>query len=185
VDDHDHEVGPNMPGEILFRPSDGSPAVVEYFNDPAASAAKTEDGWLRSGDVVMMDEQGWVYYQYRKGGGIRHNGDFINPALLEKVIAEHPQVNDVSVFGVPAASGAPGEMDIVAAVVPVNARRFDAQDVFLWCRDRVEGNTVPGFIQVVEELPKTASEKVQPRFLRQMFHERVTPVYCEQTSRAA
>jgi len=179
VDDDGRELGPNMPGEIWFRPSDGSPAAVEYFNDPDASMRKTDGGWLHSGDVVIMDEQGWVYYQYRKGGGIRHNGDFINPALLEKIIAEHPEVTDVSVFGVPASSGAPGEMDIVAAVVPVAMNRFNPQDVFVWCREHVEGNTVPSFIQVVEELPKTASEKVQPRFLRQMFEARTVPIHRE------
>ncbi|MCX7171781.1 MAG: AMP-binding protein [Proteobacteria bacterium] len=182
VDEQGDEVAPNTPGEILFRPADGSAAAVEYFNNPTASAVKTEGGWLHSGDVVTMDEQGWIFFQYRKGGGLRHNGEFINPAFLEKAIAEHPQVSDVAVFGVPAVSGAPGEMDIVAAVVAADPRQFDPHDLFDWCRKRVEANTVPGFIQVVAELPKTASEKVQPRFLKQMFMEGTTPIYREQVA---
>src|ERR1019366_9908114 len=70
-------------------------------------------------DVVTFD-----------GGGIRHNGDFVNPGFVEKVIAEHPQVDDVFVYGVPAASGAPGESDVVAAVVPPDPRALDPPSVF-------------------------------------------------------
>jgi carnitine-CoA ligase len=65
---------------------------------------------------------------------------------------------------VPAASGAPGEKDVVAAVV-VERARFDAADVLAWCRQKLEPNFVPSFLQVVAEIPKTASEKPQDRFL--------------------
>jgi crotonobetaine/carnitine-CoA ligase len=180
VDEQGHDVPANVPGEIWFRPADGSTPVVEYFNNPQASAAKVDGGWLRSGDIVTMDEHGWVFFQYRKGGGIRHNGDFINPAYLEKVIAEHPAVADVSVFGVPAASGAPGEMDVVAALVPYETAGFDPQSVFRWCRDKLEANMVPSYLQELAELPKTASEKVQPRFLLEMFQNKTVPIHTEQ-----
>lgn len=179
VDALQRELPPNTPGEIWFRPADGSQVVVEYFNNPRASVAKTEGGWLHSGDVVTMDEDGWVFYQHRLGGEIRHNGDFINSAWLEKTIAEHPEVADVAVYGVPAASGAPGEMDVVAALVPMDGKAIDHRSVFAWCRQRVEANMVPGYLQIVPELPKTASEKVQPRFLTQMFHDRTAPVFTE------
>lgn len=169
VDDGGNELPPDTPGELWFRPVDGSPAAVEYFNNPRASAAKTEGGWLHSGDVVTMDADGWVFYLHRKGGGIRHNGDFINPAYIEKIVAEHPGVSDVSVYGVPAASGAPGEKDVVAAVVPVDMAGFDPQSVFVWCRGRLENNMVPEYVHVVDELPKTATEKIQTRYLLEMF----------------
>lgn len=179
VDELGRDVPPNTPGEIWFRPADGSPAVVDYFNNPRASAEKTEGGWLHSGDVVIMDEKGWVFFQHRKGGGIRHNGDFINQAYLEKAIAEHPGVADVAVFGVPAASGAPGEKDVVAAVVPIEGSALDPESIFAWCRRRLEANMVPSFLMAVVELPKTASEKVQPRFLIERFHNRDARVYAE------
>ena len=76
------------PGELLFRPADGSPFKVEYFGNPEASARKCHDGWLHMGDVVHEDEDGWLFFEYRKGGGIRRNGEFINPASIEKAIAE-------------------------------------------------------------------------------------------------
>src|SRR5262249_16963098 len=112
----------------------GEPAQVEYFRNPVASKAKTARGWLRSGDMGHRDGEGWFYFDYRKGGSIRHNGDFINTGFIEKLIAEHPAVSDVFVYGVPAASGAPGEKDVVAAVVPVPGVLFEPRRIFESCR---------------------------------------------------
>lgn len=177
VDDECREVPPDTAGELWFRPADGSAPVVEYYNNPKAAESKTTGGWLHTGDVVTMDKDGWVYFLYRKGGGIRRNGDFINPAFLEKTIAEHPEVSDVAVFGVPSSSGAPGEMDVVAAVVPMAGISIDPKSIFAWCRERVEANMVPTYLMTVPELPKTASEKVQPRFLIEMFDNKTHPIY--------
>src|SRR5262245_5061702 len=169
VDEHDEECPPGVVGEIVSRPWTGEPAQVEYFCDPAASEAKTARGWLRSGDMGHRAEEGWLYFDYRKGGSIRHNGDFINAGFIEKLIAEHPAVSDVFVYGVPAASGAPGEKDVVAAIVPEPGVPFDPKSVFEACRTGLEPNVVPTYLQVVDEIPKTASEKPQERFLLQRF----------------
>jgi crotonobetaine/carnitine-CoA ligase len=115
------------------------------------------------------DADGWHFFDYRKGGGLRHNGDFINPGFVEKVIAEHPQVSDVFVYGVEAASGAPGEKDVVAAIVPEEAADFSPSAIFEACRAGLESNFVPSYLQVVDEIPKTASEKPQERFLLEAF----------------
>jgi carnitine-CoA ligase len=179
VDDNGAECAPNTPGELWIRPADGSPPVVEYYNNPEASAEKTAGGWLHMGDVVTMDQDGWVFFLYRKGGGIRRNGEFVNAAFLEKCMAEHPDVADVAVFGVPAKSGAPGEMDLVAAIVADMGRRIDVRRVFDWCRSRVEPNLVPSHLMVLPELPKTASEKVQPRVLVEMFNVGAYPIDSE------
>ena len=169
VDDHGNECPPGVIGELISRPTTGERAEVEYFKNEEASKKKTHGGWLRSGDMCHCDADGWWYFDFRKGGGIRHNGDFVNPGFVEKVIAEHPQVDDVFVYGVPASSGAPGEKDVVAAVVPVDARSFDPASVFVTCAKGLEPNFVPSYIQVVDEIPKTASEKPQERFLMDQF----------------
>lgn len=80
VDEAGAEVPRGEPGEIWFRPADGSPALVEYFDEPEAARLKTEGGWLHTGDIVRMDADGWVFFEHRKGGGLRRNGDFIDPA---------------------------------------------------------------------------------------------------------
>ncbi|HWP65108.1 MAG TPA: AMP-binding protein [Candidatus Limnocylindria bacterium] len=169
VDEHGNECPPGVPGELVCRPSSGEAASVEYFRNPEASQEKTHGGWLRTGDICHRDADGWFYFDYRKGGGIRHNGDFINPGFVEKVIAEHPQVDDVFVYGVPAASGAPGEKDVVAAVVATDPATFDPASVFAACVRGLEPNSVPSYLQLVDEIPKTASEKPQERFLLERF----------------
>lgn len=169
VDDEGRDVPRGTPGELLFRHANDAPFVVEYFGNPEASVRKCEGGWLHMGDVVHEDETGWLYFDYRKGGGIRRNGEFINAAFIEKVIAESGLVDDVYVYGVAGANLAPGEKDVVAAVVPKAMASFDAKRLFAICKDRLEPNAVPGFIQVLEEIPKTASEKPLDRFLVEAF----------------
>lgn len=168
-DEDDIECPRGLAGEICFRNTDGSGPVVNYYKNPEASAKKTHGGWLRMGDIGHMDEAGWLFFHYRDGSGIRRNGDFVNTAYVEKVVAEHPMVSDVFVYGVPAASGAPGEKDVVAAIVPEAGVEFDAQDLMAVCRVELEANCVPSYLHLVDEIPKTASEKPQERFLLEMF----------------
>ena len=165
VDDAGQDCATGVPGELLFRHAGGAPFRVEYFGNPEASAKKCEGGWLHMGDVVHRDDQGWLFFHFRKGSGIRRNGEFIDPAAIEKVIASCPQVDDVFVYGVPARSGAPGEKDVVAAVVPRDAGDFDPRRVFRACSEQLEAGLVPQFLQLVDVIPKTASEKPQERFL--------------------
>ena len=181
VDENDQPCGANEPGEIVFQNADGSCPVITYFKNPEASAAKTVDGWLRMGDIGFQDEQGWFYFSYRKGGGIRRNGDFVNPAFVEKELAEHPDIDDVFVYGVPSSNGVPGEKDVVAAIVPVDRTRFDADSVFNLCKENLESNFVPSYLHLVAEIPKTASEKPQERFLLEMFDKQSPDVLVFQT----
>ncbi len=164
VDDNGDECPPGVQGELISRPVSGESASVTYFNNQDASAKKTAGGWLRSGDICHRDAEGWLFFDYRKGGGIRHNGDFINPGFVEAALAENPQVLDVYVYGVPSANGSPGEKDVVAAIV-VDRASFDPDAIFADCRVRLESNFVPSYLQVLDEIPKTASEKPQDRFL--------------------
>lgn len=185
IDEQGNDVAKGQPGELLFRPKDGSPFHVAYFENAAASAAKGKDGWLWMGDIVHEDPDGWLFFHYRKGGGLRHNGDFVNPGFVEKAIADSGLVDDVYVWGVSAASGAPGEKDVVASVVPKQAAGFDAQAVFRACRAALEANFVPGYVQVVAAIPKTASEKPQDRFLLELFEGSPDSVFTEQRASAA
>jgi crotonobetaine/carnitine-CoA ligase len=182
VDEQGEECPPGVIGELVSRPATGEDATVEYFRDAEASRKKTAGGWLRSGDMGHRDAEGWFFFDYRKGGAIRHNGDFINTSFVEKVIAEHPGVADVYVYGVAAASGAPGEKDVVAAIVPVPGAEFSAASVFAACHRGLEPNFVPTYVQILEEIPKTASEKPQERFLLERFQARGPGIFTEQSS---
>ena len=167
-DEEDREVPNGQPGEMCFRNADGSCPPVEYFRNAKASAEKTAGGWFRSGDIGHKDTDGWIYFDYRAGGGIRRNGEFVNPAFVEKVIAEAPGVTDVFVYGVHMPGNAPGEKEVVAAIV-ADGSQFDAQAIIQICRGSLESNSVPSYLQLVEEIPKTASEKPLERFLLETF----------------
>jgi len=175
-DEDDREVPNGQAGEMCFRNEDGSCPPVEYFRNPAASVAKTEGGWFRSGDIGHKDADGWIYFDYRAGGGIRRNGDFVNPAFVEKVIAEVPGVTDVFVYGVHRPENAPGEKEVVAAIA-AGKSGFDPQVIFDSCRQKLESNFVPGYLQLVDEIPKTASEKPLERFLLEAFDPDANDIY--------
>jgi len=179
LDEDGDECAPGVVGEICSRPDDGSRASVEYFDNPEASAKKIRGGWNRHGDMGHMDEAGWLFFDYRAGGGIRRNGDFINTGYVEKAVAEVDEIEDVFVYGVEAASGAPGEKDVVCAIVAVDPASFDPAAVFTVCRAKLEPNFVPSYLQVVEEIPKTASEKPQERLLIECFAPDGEGVYTE------
>ena len=164
VDESGNECPSGVLGELISRSVTGEASVVTYFGNKEASQRKTVGGWLRSGDICHKDAEGWLFFDYRKGGGIRRNGDFVNPGFVEAALAEIPAVNDVYVYGVPSVNGSPGEKDVVAAIV-VDKAKFEPQAVFAECRRKLEPNFVPSFLQVLADIPKTASEKPQDRFL--------------------
>lgn len=164
-------------GEICFRNADGLPPNITYLKNAEASREKTRSGWLRMGDIGHMDENGWLFFHYRDGSGIRRNGEFVNTALIEKIIAEQPWVSDVFVYGVDAASGAPGEKDIVAAIVVETNTTPDPDGLIRVCEKELEKNFVPSYLQFVDEIPKTASEKPQERFLKEMFDSESSRIF--------
>ena len=165
VDDDDRPVPPGVVGELVGRPVGGS-AQLDYFKNADASRHKTRGGWMHTGDMCWRDADGWFYFAHRKEeGGIRRMGEFISEGFVRRAVLDHPEVLDAHVYGVPSRMGAPGESDLVVAVVVRQPETFDAASLFDHCARVLERSHVPDYVQVVEELPKTASEKVQTRFL--------------------
>ncbi len=176
VREDDSECEPGEIGELICRMVRGN-TQVEYYGNKKASEEKTRGGWLRTGDMCHRDGKGWLYFDFRAGGGLRRQGDFIQPDYIEKIISQHPDVSDVCVYGIPASSGAPGESDLVAAVASFPGRTINARSVFEVCVDGLERNSVPSYLQVVEEIPKTSSEKNLDRILRENFDPVAENVY--------
>jgi len=160
----------STPGELAFRPASGAPFDIAYFQDPEASQRKGQGGWLWTGDIVRSDADGWLYFEHRRGHGIRRNGEFIDPAHIEKAIADTGLVRDAFVFGTTAASGAPGERDVVAAIVPHRAD-LDPSALHARLRATLTKNAIPGRLMVVEAIPKTASEKPLARVLEEWLRD--------------
>jgi carnitine-CoA ligase len=176
VDDDDQEVPTGQPGELICRMMKGD-TRVDYLDNAQASEEKTRGGWLRTGDIVAKDEKGWFFFRHRKGSELRRAGDFIQPDHIERVLGEHPDVSEVCVYGIPAASGAPGESDLVAAMAPFDGAAIDPAAIFEKCRRDLAPNYIPAYLQLVDEIPKTISEKALDRVLKQQFSPQAKNVY--------
>jgi len=168
VDENDQEVGPFVKGELISKMT-FRPTKVDYFGKKKESDDKTKGGWLRSGDICHRDDKGFFYFDFRKGGGLRRQGDFIQPDYVEKIIGEDENVSEVCVYGIPAASGAPGESDLVAAVTPLAGKKIDVNALTRLCVKKLERNSVPSYFQLVDEIPKTITEKALDRVLKEQF----------------
>lgn len=178
LDENGEPCPPGVAGEICFRNADGSCPQLTYFKNPEATAKKVAGGWLHMGDVGHLDEDGWLFFHYRMGGGIRKNGDFINTAFVEKALSESGATSDVYVYGLAVSEGlAPGEKEIIAAVVASDYQAPDVAGMFATCHEKLDRNSIPDFIQLLEEIPKTASEKPQERFLAEAFEAHPSNVY--------
>ncbi|MBE0480723.1 MAG: AMP-binding protein [Dehalococcoidia bacterium] len=168
VDENDSEVSPGTTGELICRLLRGD-TKVDYLGKPEESKEKTRGGWLRTGDMVHKDKNGWYFFDYRKGTELRRAGDFVQPEYVETVIGKHPDVSEVCVYGIKAASGAPGESDIVAALEPFQGKTIDPASVYALCKKDLEANYIPSYLHIVDVLPKTLTEKPLARQLREMF----------------
>ncbi len=176
VDEDDNQVPDGEAGELIIKMTRGE-TKVNYHGLPDASEEKTRGGWLRTGDLVKKDKAGWYYFQCRKGSELRRAGDFIQPDHIEKVIGEHPDVSEACVYGIPAASGAPGESDLVAGLAPFDGKTIDPAVIYEKCKKDLEPNFIPSYLQLVDEIPKTISEKALDRVLRNNFERDGENVY--------
>ena len=169
VDENDNDVPIGEKGELISRMLSGK-TEVNYHGKEKESEEKTRGGWLRSGDICHQDKDGFLYFDFRKGGGLRRQGDFVQPDLVEKIIGVHPTVSEVCVYGIPASSGAPGESDLVAAVAPYEGDRVAIEEIRQSCLKELERNCLPSYFQIVNAIPKTISEKPLDRILKDEFN---------------
>ena len=176
VDENDNECPAFVKGELISRMKGGK-TEVQYLGKEKESAEKTRGGWLRSGDICHTDENGNFYFDYRKGTELRRHGDFIQPDYVEKVIGEHPDVSEVCVYGIPAETGAPGEIDLVVAVSLFPEKKLDLESIKAVCKKNLEPNSIPSYLQLVSEMPKSASEKILERELRDKFSPNAKNVF--------
>ncbi len=145
-------------GEILVR---GATVMHGYFEDAVASRAALRQGWLHTGDAGRLDG-GALTVVGRRSDLIVSGGENVYPAEVERVLAEHPNVEEAAVYGVPDDEW--GEC-VVAAIVPV-AEPFDAEAVRAWSASRLARYKIPRLIRVVTTLPRTASGKLRRAELR-------------------
>jgi fatty-acyl-CoA synthase len=148
-------------GELWVRGPNVTPG---YWNRPEETAAAFSGGWFRTGDALRRDADGFHYVVDRWKDMFISGGENVYPAEVERVIAEHPDVLDVAVVGVPDERW--GEVG-VAVVVPRRPTAFDAGEVLRLCSERLARYKVPRRVVTVAELPRNAVGKVLKRRLRE------------------
>jgi acyl-CoA synthetase (AMP-forming)/AMP-acid ligase II len=159
-------VAAGQPGEIWVR---SDQVMGGYWGKPDATAATImPDGWMRSGDGGHMDADGYIYITDRIKDMIISGGENIYPAEIERVLAEHPSIQDVAVIGVPDERW--GEVPKAVVVVAPGAT-VDPAQVLAYCREHLASFKCPKSIDVVAELPRTPTGKVLKRSLRQPYWE--------------
>jgi len=146
-------------GEIVMK----APQIMRgYWNHPEESAEMLRDGWLYTGDLGTMDEDGYVFLIDRKKDLIKTSGHQVWPREVEEVIAAHPAVAEVGVAGLPD----PVKSEIVAAWIVLRpGETLDAETIKLHCREKLSPYKVPSRIEFRESLPKTMVGKVLRREL--------------------
>ncbi|HVV30734.1 MAG TPA: AMP-binding protein [Mycobacteriales bacterium] len=161
VDDDRREVPDGSAGELEVR---GYNVMQGYWNNPKATAEVLSDGWLRTGDIAIRNERGFLRITDRKKDMYISGGLNVYPAEVEHVLFEHPDVAAGAVIGVP--DDRLGETGM-AFVVPRSAEAFDVGGLLVWLRERLAGYKMPHYVQLVDDLPRNASLKVLKGELRQ------------------
>ena len=160
VDDEGRDLGADEVGELALR----SPAMCSgYWEDPEATAAAIRGGWFFTGDLARRDAEGYYYIVDRKKDMFISGGENVYPAEVERVLAEHPAVEQVGVVGVPDPKW--GEVGC-AAVVLRPGTQCAQTDLLRFCEGRLARFKIPKTVRFVAELPRTHSGKVQKSALR-------------------
>jgi long-chain acyl-CoA synthetase len=161
----DLEVGvltltPGKVGELVVR---GPQVMPGFWKHPDESANALRNGWLYTGDVATMDEDGYFYIVDRKKDMFIVGGYNVSPRDIDEVLYQHPKVKEAVTVGVPHPSR--GEV-IKAYIIVKPGEQCDKSEIIRWCRDRLANYKVPRMVEFRDELPKTMVGKMLRRVLR-------------------
>ncbi|MDJ0868477.1 MAG: o-succinylbenzoate--CoA ligase [Myxococcota bacterium] len=155
VDDAGETHPPGQVGEIAVR---GPTLMSGYLRRPDDTRRALRDGWLHTGDLGRVDDRGHLFVLDRRSDLVVSGGENVYPAEVEAVLAEHPDVAEAGVAGVPDPDF--GQRP-VAWVVPKSSSRVDAESLAAFCRERLAAYKVPDHFRFVRALPRNASGKIQ------------------------
>ena len=157
ADENGQDCAPDEVGEICVA---GDFVMDGYFKEPELTRAALKDGWLYTGDMGKIDENGYLYLVDRKQFMIITGGYNVYPIEVENLIATHPSVLEVCVFGVPDERWGDS---IHAAVVPRSGCDIDPDDLMAWCKGKITSFKVPKSVELRDELIRGATGKIQKR----------------------
>ena len=162
-DERGIEVPTGAVGEIVVRPNEPSLMSDGYYGMPDATLESRRDGWFHTGDLARRDGDGYFYFVGRRTDSIRRRGENISAFEVEEVVKLHPAVLDAAAYGVPSDLT---EEDVMIAVVPRPGHTVDPEQLINFCTDRMGRHMVPRYVDIVDALPRTPTEKVEKTVLR-------------------
>lgn len=163
VCDDGREAKPGEVGEVVAR---GENIMSGYFNMPEATAAALEKGWLHTGDLATVDDEGFIYIVDRKKDMIIVGGENIYPREIERVLLGHPGIADAAVVGIPHPVW--GE-EVLAILVRRPESNVDAREVIQRCRAELARFKCPTKVEFRREIPRNAAGKILKRTLREPY----------------
>jgi benzoate-CoA ligase family protein len=158
VDEAFHDVPPGQTGELLIK--SGSTCIA-YWNKRRQTKATFVGEWLRTGDVFTQDEGGYFWYQGRGNDMLKVSGIWVSPIEVEQTLMEHVCVREAAVVGAPDDNGL-----VKPKAFVVQSAQVSEEDLKLFVKDRLAPYKYPRWIEFVDELPRTATGKVQRYQLR-------------------
>jgi len=167
VDKTGKEVSPGEVGEIIIK---GPTLMSGYWKQPELTAETIRDGWLYTGDLARTDEEGYVYIIDREKDMYISGGENVYPAEIEKVLHTHPKIFDAGIVGVPDEKW--GEVG-KAFIVLKPGEAMSNGEAFEFLKGKVAKYKIPKYVELIEELPKTASGKIQKFLLKEWHKNRV------------
>ncbi len=150
-------------GELLTR---GYLVMAGYWNDPDITKESIIDGWMHTGDLATLDDEGYCRIVGRIKDMLIRGGENIYPAEVEEFLLTHPGISEVQVFGVPDPKY--GE-EVAAWIIPRQKGALTTALVREFCRDRIAHYKVPHHIRFVDEMPLTATGKAQKYRMREIM----------------
>jgi acyl-CoA synthetase (AMP-forming)/AMP-acid ligase II len=165
VNEEGNDVLPGVIGEFIVR---SDMVMKEYYKKPEETKSTLKNGWLYTGDLATIDEEGYITLVDRKKDMIISGGENVYSVEVEGVLFEHPDVLDAAIIGLP--DEVWGEA-VCAIIVPREGAEIDEQELKSFCRQKLAGYKVPRRIFIEEQLPRNASGKVLKYQLRQQMRE--------------
>jgi crotonobetaine/carnitine-CoA ligase len=162
ADDNDALLPPGKRGQLLFRHPAGR--VTRYNNLPDVTDDSYRGGWFHSGDLAEMDAEGFFYFRGRMKEAIRRRGENISAWEVESVVDQHPMVRESAAFGLPSELG---DEEVAIAVVLQPGAALAPKALLSYCEGRLAYYAMPRFIEFVDDLPKTGTQKIQKNVLKQ------------------
>jgi carnitine-CoA ligase len=164
VDDDDQPVPAGTRGELVVRPRAPFAMFLGYLNKPEKTVESWRNLWFHTGDFVTRDADGYYYFVDRKKDVIRRRGENLAPYDVESVLNRHPAVFESVVVGVPSPLG---EEDVKAFVQLKPGARVEPKELFEFCVEHLPFFMVPKYLELIDEIPKTANQKAQRFVLRE------------------